>query len=80
VPKSSRKINMSNKIHFTLDQELAMSSEFLIEKLFKKWVSRQEYYGEEVSMKEFREYLNLLVKFDVNMLMKEYKKGANNKI
>ena len=70
---------MSNKIHFTLDQELAMSSEFLIEKLFKKWASRQETYGEEVSMKEFREYLRLLLKFDVNILMEEYKKGVSNK-
>ena len=70
---------MSKKIHFTLDQELAMSSEFLIEKLFLKWVSIRESFGEEVSMKEFREYLNLLVKYDVKMLMKEYKKGKSNK-
>ena len=70
---------MSRKIYFTLDQESAMTPEFLIEKLFQKWVSTREHFNEEVSMKEFRDYLNLLVKYDVKTLMEEYKKGKEVK-
>ena len=71
--------SVPRKIYFTLDQESAMTTEFLIEKLFQKWVSTREYFNEEVSMKEFRDYLNLLVKYDVKTLMEEYKKGKEVK-